>query len=207
MELKKEREMVAATMRRLYNQKLTTASGGNVSLRADNKVLITASQIDKGLITGEQVAILTSGGNNLTPELKMSMEYNIHLSIYTKRPDVKAIVHAHPVFATGFAIAGKLFKTSLSGEFRAILGKPVLAKYVLMGTTDLAQSVSDAATRGNLILMANHGVLTTGRTLFEAYDRMEVAEACAKMNIVTGLIGQSTSLNPQQLREIDSLFS
>ncbi|MCB2221441.1 MAG: class II aldolase/adducin family protein [Bacteroidetes bacterium] len=206
MELIKEREKVAAFMRRLYDQKLTTVSGGNVSLRIGDRILITPSQIDKAKIVGEQIAILTMDGKIHSQRHKKSMESGMHLAIYSRRPEVRAVVHAHPVFATSFAISGKKIKTSLAGESRAVLGEPVLAKYALMGTQELAEIVAEASLKSNAIMMQNHGVITLGETLFQAYDRMEVLEASAKMTMITELLGGSQELSPDQLREIDNLF-
>ena len=207
IEMLKEREKVAATMRRLYTNGLTTASGGNVSLRVGDRILITPSQMDKAVIVGEQIGLLGMDGTSLSPRIKKSMESGMHLSIYRKRPEVKAIVHAHPVFATSFAISGKTIKTNLAGEARALLKEPVHAPYALMGTPDLAEIVSQASLKTNVVLMQNHGIITMGETLFQAYDRMEVLEACARMTLLTGLLGEAHELNPDQLREIDALFS
>lgn len=193
-------------MRRLYDQKLTTVSGGNVSLRIGDRILITPSQIDKAKIVGEQIAILTMDGKIHSQRHKKSMESGMHLAIYSRRPEVRAVVHAHPVFATSFAISGKKIKTSLAGESRAVLGEPVLAKYALMGTQELAEIVAEASLKSNAIMMQNHGVITLGETLFQAYDRMEVLEASAKMTMITELLGGSQELSPDQLREIDNLF-
>jgi len=206
IELLKKRENVAAIMRRLNTNKLTTASGGNVSLRVDDKVLITPSQIDKATIIGEHIGVLTLGGVSINTRFKKSMETGMHLAIYKKRPDVKAIVHAHPAIATSFAISGKVIKTNLAGESRAVLGETVLAPYALMGSQDLAEIVSEASLNSNVILMQNHGIITLGETLFQAYDRMEVLEACAKMTLVTGLLGDPHELNPDQIQQIDNLF-
>ncbi len=206
MELIKEREKVAAFMRRLYEQKLTTASGGNVSLRIGDRILITPSQIDKAKVVGEQIAILSPDGKIHSQRHKRSMESGMHMTIYKKRPDVRAIVHAHPVFATSFAISGKKIKTSLAGESRAMLGEPALAEYALMGTQRLADLVADACMKSNVVLMRNHGVITVGETLFEAYDRMEVLEASAKITLITEMLGGSHELTVEQLKEIDNLF-
>jgi L-fuculose-phosphate aldolase len=206
MELIKEREKVAAFMRRLYEQKLTTASGGNVSLRIGDRILITPSQIDKAKIMGEQIAILTMDGKIHSQRHKKSMESGMHLALYARRPEVRAVVHAHPVFATSFAISGKKIKTSLAGESRAVLGEPVLAEYALMGTQQLAEIVAKASLKSNAILMQNHGVITLGETLFQAYDRMEVLEAIAKMTMITEILGGSRELSAEQLKEIDNLF-
>jgi L-fuculose-phosphate aldolase len=206
IEMLKEREKVAAIMRRLYTSGLTTASGGNVSLRMGEKILITPSQIDKASIVGEHIGILTREGVSLSTRIKKSMETGMHLAVYKKRPDVKAIVHAHPVFATSFAISGKPVKTNLSGESRAILKEPVQVPYALMGSSELADVVAEASLNSNVILIQNHGIITLGETLFQAYDRMEVLETCAKMNLLTGLLGKAHELNPDQVREIDALF-
>ena len=99
----KERELVAAFMRRLYRQFLTTTSGGNISCRLpDGNIAVTASQSDKANQQAETVGVVTPDGETLTPELKLSIETGLHLAIYRVRPDVGAIVHAHPVTATFF---------------------------------------------------------------------------------------------------------
>ena len=206
MDFIKEREEVAYFMRRLYEQKLTTTSGGNVSLRVGDKVFITPSQLDKGRIKSEEIGMITLDGENLTPHLKVSMESKMHLAIYNQRSDVKAIVHAHPVYATSYAIAGKEIKTNLAGEAWAVLGKTVFAPYALMGSQNLANNVGTAALNGNCILMENHGILTVGENLLQAFDRLEVLEAAAKMNLITQLLGNGRELSPKELKEISSLF-
>jgi L-fuculose-phosphate aldolase len=207
MKYLKHRKEVASFMRRLYDQKLTTTSGGNVSQRVDDVILITASKTDKASIDEHQIGILTLSGDHLSENLKLSMESKIHLAIYNNRPDVKAIVHAHPVFATSFTIAGKAIKTNLAGESRAVLGEPVVAPYALMGTQKLADNVGLACLRSSVILMENHGIITVGENLLQAYDRMEVLEAAAKMTLVTFLLGGGKELSEIQLREIDELFN
>ncbi|RLD54472.1 MAG: class II aldolase/adducin family protein [Bacteroidetes bacterium] len=200
------KEETAYFMRRLYDQNLTTTSGGNVSLRVGDKVFITPSQLDKGRIKAEEIGVITLDGKNLTPNLKVSMESKMHLAVYNQRSDVKAIVHAHPVYATSFAIAGKEIKTNLAGEAWAVLGKTVIAPYALMGSQNLADNVGKAALKGNCILMENHGILTVGENLLQAFDRLEVLEAAAKMNLITQLLGSSRELSPRELKEISSLF-
>jgi L-fuculose-phosphate aldolase len=206
MEYLEHQKEVAYFMRRLYDQKLTTTSGGNVSKRIDNVILITASQTDKATIDESQIGIITTTGKNLSENLNISMESKMHQAIYSRRPDVFAIVHAHPVFATSFAIAGKEIKTNLAGEARAVLGVPVTAPYALMGTQDLADKVGNACLKGNVVLMENHGIITVGKNLLQAYDRMEVIEAAAKMTFITTLLGSSKELTGEELKAIDKLF-
>ena len=207
MKYLKHRKEVASFMKRLYDQKLTTTSGGNVSQRVEDVILITASQTDKASIDEHQIGLLTISGDNLSENLKLSMESKIHLAIYINRPDVKAIVHAHPVFATSFTIAGKAIQTNLAGESRAVLGEPIVAPYALMGTQKLADYVGLACLKSNVVLMENHGILTVGENLLQAYDRMEVLESAAKMTLITSLLGGGKGLSEIQLREIDELFN
>jgi len=206
MEFTKEKERVAYFMRRLYEQKLTTTSGGNISLRVGERVLITPSQTDKALMRMESIGSVFLDGRVLSSRFKASMETKMHLAIYNKRPDVKAIVHGHPIFATSFAIAGEKVFTSMAGESRAVLGEPVFAKYALMGTEELADTVATASQKGNAILMENHGVITVGETLLQAYDRMEVLEASAKMTLITNILGKRKELKENELKDIDKLF-
>lgn len=201
-----ERKEVAYFMRRLYEQKLTTCSGGNISFRVDEKnVLITPSQLDKARLTAGQIGILSIDGENLTPELKPSMETGMHLSIYKKRPDIKAVVHAHPTCATSFSATNKKINCKLNGEARFVIGEPLYTEYALMGSEKLSEIVSEATLNGNVVLMKNHGVLTVGKTLLEAFDRLEVFEASAKMTLITELLGERKELSTDELKAIDEL--
>jgi L-fuculose-phosphate aldolase len=202
------RKEVAYFMRRLYKKNLTTTSGGNVSLRTgEDLLLITPSALDKGRIKADQIGVLTLSGNNLTPKLKPSIETGMHRAIYEKRPDIKAIVHAHPPIATSFTAMSKDINCRLTAEARAILGTPRSAPYALMGTAGLAAIVADSAADTFVILMENHGVICLGPDLLTAFDRMEVLEAAAKMTLITTLLKGVRELNTEQLKEIDNLMA
>lgn len=202
----KERNMVAEIMRRLYSRKLTTASGGNVSLRnEDGYIFITASQTDKAVISADQIIILSPAGENLTPELKPSMETEMHKEIYAVRKDVNAIVHAHPVYATTYAIAGKLFSTACSGEARFVLGELGIAEYELMGTKALAYEVAKVIKSHDVALMKNHGAIAVANNLFNAFNRMEVLEDTAQMNFCLSVLSAKSDLSEEKLSEIDML--
>lgn len=208
MDIKLAKKEVAYYMRRLYKRELTTCSGGNVSFRfSDNKVLITPSQIDKGTLRSKDIGVVSLDGKNLTPKFKLSMETQMHLSVYKSRPDIRAIVHAHPEFATSYAGSNLEINTSISGEARVLLGKPILAPYALMGSKDLAEIVGSAIKKGNVVVMENHGILTVGNNLFMAYNRMEVLESAAKISFITQLMGKRKELSDLRLKEIDNLFS
>ncbi len=198
---------VAYFMRRLYKRGLTTTSGGNISLKlSDVAVLITASQTDKGRMKAEDVARIDMHGRNLSARLMPSMETGMHLAIYKRRPDIKCIIHAHPPIATAFAVTHKNINTEIIGEAYALAGKPALAQYALMGSAELAAIVADAAAATNLILMANHGVMALGNSLLEAFDRLEVLENCARIELASSLIGETKTLNNSELKAIDELL-
>ncbi len=141
---KDERKEVAPFMRRLYKHGLTTTSGGNISQRISDEIIaITPSATDKGRMRWREVGLMNIFGENLTPDLKPSIESEMHLSIYRKNKDVMAIVHAHPVFASSFTAMKCNIDTNLTAEARAILGDPVDVPYALMGTAELATIVSE----------------------------------------------------------------
>ncbi len=206
MEYGEEREEVAAFMRRLYTQGLTTCSGGNVSCRVgEETVAITPSGTDKGRICAEQVGLLGLDGTNLTPALKPSIEAEMHLAVYRARPDISAVVHAHPTLASSFCATSTPINCSLIAESKLILGTPAVAPYALMGTGGLAESVAATVAGTNVVLMENHGVLTVGDSLLQAFDRIEVLEAAAKITLTAGLIGTMRELTTDQLRAIEAM--
>ncbi len=203
MDYKEEREEVAYFMRRLYDKNLTTCSGGNVSLKlGTDKICITPSGLDKGRIQPEQIGIITLEGKNLTPELKPSIETSMHIAVHNMRPDIQAVVHAHPVTASSFTASEIKINTTLIAESAVILGTPIFTQYAKQGSSDLAKIVSAATAQGNIIIMANHGVLTVGETLLKAFDRIEVLEASAKITLYTQLLGPKRALSESQLTEL-----
>ena len=128
----------------------------------------------------------------------------MHLEIYTRRPDVKAIVHAHPPMASVFAVSDQPLNVRLIAESYAIIGEPAIAPYALTGTQELADAVAGCLTGSTTcVLMRNHGVLTAGSDLLQAFDRMEVLENAAKINIYAHLLGHTQELNEVQCAALD----
>lgn len=193
-----ERQQIATIIKRLYQRHLTTCMGGNVSLKNDDgHIFITPSQIDKNSITEEMIIELDSDGNYFTPKqnvgndkiLKASMETSMHLLIYQKRSDIKAIIHAHPINATAWACSKHELKNNLCAEGKYFLGKIVRVPYSLIGSKSLASNVSHFIGDSNAALLNNHGAITLGTNLFEAYNRMEVLEYIAELQIKVLQIG------------------
>jgi len=203
---KTERKEVARFMRRIYRHGLTTTTGGNISLRiSDNLIAITPSGTDKGNMRWKEVGLLSMKGENLTPDLKPSIESDMHLSIYRKK-DVRAIVHAHPTFSTAFTAMKRKIDISLTAEASAILGEPLFVPYALMGTKKLAELVAKYIGSSDILLLENHGVLTVGANLLQAFDKIEVLENAARMTLIVDFEGKKSSLSKEKIKEIEKLF-
>lgn len=206
MTFKNERKAVAKTMRRLYKQRLTTSSGGNVSMRnSDGYVFITASQTDKSCIKWKEIIVFDPKGENLTPELKPSMEFEMHQDIYKTRKDVFAVVHAHPVYASTFAVTDIKPVSSMTGEARFVLGEIAMVDYKLMGTEDLAKACASSLKNAETAIMKNHGAICIGKSLFQAFDRMEVLEFTCQMYFNTLILKNCKKLEEDELKRIDDL--
>jgi len=204
---KSKRKEVARFMRRLYKNGLTTTSGGNISLRlSDELILITPSATDKGRMKWKEVAIINIFGENFTPELKPSIETEMHLSIYRKKSDVQAIVHAHPVFASLFTAIKAKINTNLTAEAKAILGDPLFVKYAVMGSLALAEVASENILKSDVLLLENHGILTIGSNLLQAFDKIEVLENAAKMTLMTEMTGKKRPLDKARILELERIF-
>ena len=204
---KSERKEVARFMRRLYKHGLTTTSGGNISLRlSDELILITPSATDKGRMKWKEVGLVNIFGDNLTPHLKPSIEITMHLSIYKKKNDVLAIVHAHPVYASLFTAIKAKINTSLTAEAKAILGNPLFVRYAVMGSAALAEVAAENILKSDILLLENHGILTTGSNLLQAFDKIEVLENAAKMTLMAEMTGRKRPLDKARILELEKLF-
>jgi L-fuculose-phosphate aldolase len=207
LQYKSERKDVAGFMRRLYKKGLTTTSGGNISLRTnDDIIVLTPSATDKGTMKWGEVGLMNISGENLTPELKPSIEYEMHLSVYRNNTDVAAIIHAHPVFASSFTAMKCEINTCLTAEAKAILGEPLFVPYALMGTKELAEIVSEKAILSDILLLENHGIIATGASLLQAFDKIEVLENAARMTLIVELTGKKSALSRSRILEIERLF-
>jgi len=204
----KERVAVANFMKRLYDRQLTTASGGNISLRvSDDEFCITPSSLDKGSLTAESIAVVKFDGTNLTPELKLSIESEMHRQILLKRPDLHAVVHAHPVFASAFATAQPcVLDSRLIAETYFILGEIVNVPYFIMGSKELADAVSEAVVHNTAVLLENHGALCAAKDLLHAFDGIDLMERLAQMTILRRFIDNSHIMTESQCKEITDVF-
>ncbi len=190
----------------LHQNGLVAATDGNISVRmGDGTVLCTPTLMSKGMMEANDLVIVDEHGRKLSGRREASSEIAMHLLIYRERPDVNAVVHAHPPTATGYAAAGIPLDTALCSEIVVTLGSVPLARYGTPGTTELAEALAPLIADHQAILMANHGVVTYGEDLLTAYMNMETVEHYAKIALVTHLLGRQQPLTGQHLDKLHEI--
>jgi L-fuculose-phosphate aldolase len=186
--------------RLLHDKGFIAANDGNISVRLnDFTVLATPTCMSKGMLTEEDLVTVDIRGKKLSGFREVSSEIAMHLMIYRVRPDVSAVVHAHPPTATGFAAAGRGLDEALVSEIVISLGKVPLAGYATPGTTDLCDCIEPFMEDHDAVLMANHGVVTCGDDLLTAYMNMETVEHYAKISLVAHQLGTKCPLSDEQV--------
>jgi len=184
----------------LYECNLVTATDGNVSVRVSEKhILLTPSGKNKGFLKPEEMLVVDLDGCVIEGEGKASKEFPMHRAVYLERRDVGAVVHTHPVYATAFALAGKNIPEDHLIETRMMLKKVALAGYATPGTLEMAEVIAPFIANTNAILLQNHGALTVGRDLMDAFNKMEVLESIAKTIIMSKLIGKPVLISQENL--------
>lgn len=195
------REELVETMRRIYRYKMTTTSGGNLSiLDTDGSIWITPSRVDKGSLQPSDVVRVLANGERegLHPP---SSEFPFHREIYRRRPDIKAIVHAHPGALVAFSICRKIPETRVQSHVHSVCGRVAIAPYACPGTAELGEKIAATFAGGaDCVLLENHGVVIGGRDLHEAFQRFETLEFVAQTLINAATLGPVKVLPPEQLR-------
>ncbi len=199
---------IVSVGRHLYGKGFLDGTSGNISVRLpDNSILITSSGVCKGFLEKEDIVRISLEGTPLQGERKKpSSETKMHLFSYKMRPDVKAIVHAHPPFSTGFAAANIPLDMPVLPEAILVLGEVPLVKYGTPSTEEVPQSLKPHIEKCNAFLLANHGALTFGKTLKEASHRMETLELFAKVILIARLLGGEKRLSYQELTRLKEVF-
>ena len=166
--------------RRLYERQYVAANDGNISIRVeDDRIWVTPAGVSKGYMTEDMLVCVDPDGNILSGTAKPSSETGMHLRLYRENPAIRAVVHAHPVNATSFAVARVPLDTALMTESVLGLGVVPVTEYAVTGSPAIADSVAPFCHDYNALLLANHGALTWGVDAMQAYYRMETLECCA----------------------------
>src|SRR3954467_9539828 len=192
--------------RRLYARGYTASNDGNISVRLDEgRLLMTPKSVCKGFMSPEMMCITDLDGRKLAGDRDPSSEMQMHLEVYRQRPDAKAVVHAHPPIATGFAVAGIPLDRAGLAEVVTTLGSIPIAEYATPSTKELPEAVRHYVKAHDGMLLANHGALTLGGDLFAAYYKMETIEHFATISLVARMLGRENLLSREEVTRLQGL--
>lgn len=197
-----KRELVSFS-RRLYRLGFMPGLSGNLSVRLDSeRLLATPTGVSKYLIRAADLVIVDYDGRHLDGARRVTSEIGMHLAIYKRRMDVAAVIHSHPPIATAFACAGRSLDRVLCQEAVMTLGAVPLAGYATTGTDEVAESLAPFVAGHEAILMANHGAVTYGRDLPEAFIKMETLEHVAQIQLAAHQLGSEQTLEQEQTERL-----
>lgn len=194
------RKQIVAIMRRVYGYGMTTTSGGNISIRDDcGDIWITPGGTDKGAMVEKDI-VRMRGERAIEGAYPPSSEYPFHRAVYARRPDIHAVLHAHPTALVAFSLVRRIPDTSIIPQARAVCGEVGYAPYAIPGSEELGKNLADAFGTGfDAVLMENHGVAIAGRDLLDAFQRFETLDFCARTLIHASVLGPAHSLDPESI--------
>lgn len=191
--------------KRIYNRNMVAANDGNISVKLnDNEFLCTPTGVSKGFMTPDYICKVDKEGKVIQANagFKPSSEIKMHMRVYKERPDVNAVVHAHPMYATTFAIAGIPLTQPIMPEAVIALGCVPIAKYGRPSTEEIPDAVSEYVQYFDAVLLENHGALTYSDSLLAAYLKMESVEFYAQLLYQSKMLGGPKEFTPQQVQDL-----
>lgn len=201
-EIKKE---LCEIGRRIYQNGFVAANDGNFSVKiSDNEFYCTPTGVSKGFMTPDMILKVDGKGNMLEPNAKYrpSSEFKMHLRVYEERPDVRAVVHAHPPIATAHAVAGLGLDSYIMPEAVIALGTVPLTKYGTPSTMEIPDAISEEIQTHDAVLLQNHGALSMGPDLLTAYFKMESLEFFAKVSLYANQLGGGQEFTCEQIEKL-----
>jgi L-fuculose-phosphate aldolase len=200
---REHRDDIIQIGRLMFQKGWVAANDGNISVRLDaGSILATPTGMCKGMMHADDLIVLDRQGNKISGRRERTTEINMHLTIYDLRPDIHAVVHAHPPVATGFATAGKPLNLALLPEVIIAFGCVPIAQYGLPGTSELTEPMKPLIPNHDALLMANHGSVCYGEDVFQAYFRMETVEHSARIQLVAELLGGPKVLPRREVNKL-----
>ncbi len=199
------RKQICDIGKRIYDRGMVAANDGNISVKiTDNEFLCTPTGVSKGFMTPEYICKVDANGNvvQAAAGFKPSSEIKMHMRVYKERPDVKSVVHAHPMYATGFAIAGIPLTQPIMPEAVIALGCVPIAAYGTPSTEEIPNAVSKYLQHFDAVLLENHGALTYADSLLAAYHKMESVEFYAQLLYITKQLGGPKELDEAKVRRL-----
>ncbi len=204
-EIKKQ---ICAIGKRIYDKGMVASNDGNISVKLnDNEFLCTPTGVSKGFMTPEYICKVDKDGKVIqaNPGFKPSSEIKMHMRVYKERPDVKSVVHAHPMYATGFAIAGIPLTQPIMPEAVIALGCVPIAEYGTPSTEEIPDAVSKYLQSFDAVLLENHGALAFSDNLLNAYHKMESVEFYAQLLYISKQLGGPKELSEAQVKRLYSM--
>jgi len=199
----KLREEMCEIGRRVYAKGFAAANDGNISYRlSEDRVLCTPTRVSKGFMKPDDLCIVDMDGKQVAGKRKRSSEILLHLSVMKTRPDVKACVHCHPPHATAFAVAHEPIPKCTMPEFEVFLGEVAISPYETPGTQAFADTVIPYVRDTDVILLANHGTITAGSDLMDAYFKTEIIDAYCRILILTKQLGRVNYYSDEKAAEL-----
>ena len=199
------RRDIVAVCRRLWERGLIAGQDGNVSVRLPgNRLLVTPAGMSKVDVGPNDLVELSLDGAPRRGGRRASSEVSMHLRIYRRRPDVMAVVHAHPPTATGFAVAGEGLVACILPEVIFQVGQVPLLRYATPGSEELADTFEPYLATHDAFLLANHGATTLGPSLLLAHQRMESLEHAARIVLTARLLGRVNVLDGDEVRALEA---
>ncbi len=191
--------------RLMYEKGFIVSSDGNVSARLDDgRILITPSGLPKGMLAPDQLLVVDEDGRSLPPhnDLKPTSELPMHLEVYRQRPDVQAVVHAHPPITVALSIAGISMSAFLLPEVIVTLGQIPTTRYATPSSAENVTAVQEFIPRHDAIILQRHGSLTVGHSPLQAYMRLETVEQNARIHFMLAQLGVKNPLPPEEVEKL-----
>ena len=197
------RDEIIDVGKRMYDRGFVASNDGNISARIDSeKILITPTGVSKGFMKPDDLIIVDMEGKLLSGNKKQSSESNMHLQVYKNRPDVNSVCHSHPPYATGFAVAGIPMDAMVLPEVIITLGIIPVVEYGTTGSEELYGAISKYVKDYDAFLLANHGAMSVGNSVLNAYNKMETIEHSAKIQFIARQLGKMNTLNKKQVEKL-----
>jgi len=199
------RVQITKVISRIYKNGMTTTSGGNISIKDENgDIWVTPSAIDKGTLTEKDIICVKKDGT-IIGDHKPSSEFPFHKAIYDVRPEIKAVIHAHPPALVSFSIVRDIPNTNVIPQAKMICGEIGYAPYELPGSQELGDNIAEQFKGSDImaVIMENHGTVLGGVDMMDAYTRFETLEFCARTIINAKTIGEPVYLTDEQIKQFD----
>jgi L-fuculose-phosphate aldolase len=204
-----EKEQLCAIGKRIWQQGLSPGTGGNISIKiAQDRICISPTLTSMGFMEPKDLCVVDLNGKVITCRAKPSSEHKLHLYVYNKSPEINAVIHAHPPFASAFAVVGEELNTFIQPETVVFLRKIPVVEYGTPSTAELSERLDKYLKKGyNTFLLQNHGVLCIGENLDRTYNNLETLENLAKVTVISRQLGGEKEISRENLKKLIKLFN